>query len=81
MGYARIEAEAVNRHMPEHHKSGQSDCPAMKERETPRYHAEQETNYKIWNSRLSGGTMNENEKIPYSAGERGMREGGTLFIE
>ena len=28
-------------------RSGQSDCPVMKERETPRYHAEQETNYKI----------------------------------
>ena len=24
-------------------KSGQSDCPVMKERETPRYHAERET--------------------------------------
>ena len=33
----------LNRHMPEHYKSGQSDCPAIEERETPRYHAEQET--------------------------------------
>ena len=24
-------------------RGGQSDCPVMKERETPRYHAEQET--------------------------------------
>lgn len=33
----------LNRLCLSQHRSGQSDCPVMKERETPRYHAEQET--------------------------------------